>query len=48
MLLWARILPLLVALGVQAQERVVYLTPKSETANLKTGSGVAFAKRHLR
>jgi hypothetical protein len=31
MLLWARIVPLLVALGVQAQERVVDLTPKSES-----------------
>lgn len=31
MLLWARIVPLLVALGVQAQERVVDLTRKSES-----------------
>jgi hypothetical protein len=31
MLLWARIVTLLVALGVQAQERVVDLTPKSES-----------------
>ena len=31
MLLWASIVPLLVTLGVQAQERVVDLTPKSES-----------------
>ena len=31
MLLWARIVSLLVAVSVQAQERVVDLTPKSES-----------------
>jgi hypothetical protein len=31
MLLWARILPLLVAISVQAQERVVDLTPNSDS-----------------
>jgi hypothetical protein len=32
MLLWARIVPLLVALGAGAQERLVDLTPRSESA----------------
>jgi len=31
MLLWARIVALLVAVSVQAQERVVDLTPKGES-----------------